>query len=547
MSKGDSCLALGCDDGILRIFSLSDEDYFISCTFPKQNSKLLSVLIVQSFYFAGTETGSILKFNEKGQTLQRMQADSAVWTLNFISDFLVSGEGSGMLSFWQHSRGVLKQQHKTHEADILTTWVQGDEVFASGVDSKVVRCKMAGNDWVVNGRAKGQSHDVRSLAWFQGNLLSGGVTSDICVYDQESFLSPGSYSVSAKGVGKFKKHLFRHVATLPFRPVCIPAKGFLLEGKSHSIELWNVESSVKSVNKVLSVNCKGNAGILSFGIHPSVKFLAYSNVLATRFLRLDTEDFRAEFINEKFRPCSVMQFSEDHLYCGYFDYFLISLKTFEVSIISRLDSLSVNLSVSGNLSALQLRNNKILLFKKNILCFSLPANARAITALGIVNNSVFFATDDNRFTGFNYKNFELEGFTSRFSNQIPKNYLNDVNRIIGILPFDRHKVLLYTHYSFTVVDLRKKPPKKCEILTKERFPEHKHTWAGILSLHSLHSENVRLGEQVDSDLDNFAINKRFGPVLAFQRNGESFVVAELDWEKALDVKPKPLAVHKYGK
>lgn len=546
MCKNENFLSLACDDGILRLFALEDEDFYISSSFPKQDSKLLSVLAHQHFYFTGTSTGSILKFSEKGQIVQRMQTDSSVWSLAFSNDFLITGEGTGNLSFWQHSRGTLKQNLKTHEGDILTICVNEEKVYSSGVDSKVVRCELVGNEWIVTGKAKGQSHDVRSLV-FAGNLLSGGVTSDICIYTNEVFQAAGSHPVNTKGqLGAFRKTPLRHIATLPFGPVAKSANNMLLESKNHSLDLWTVDNSLKSVTKLLTINVKGNSGITAFDINKNGSLIAFSSILTTRIVKVSRDDMLAEFVEEKFKACSVMVFGEDFLFAAFHEYFTINLKNFEVSVSFRFDSVATRIVNDGNYTAVLVKSNKVYVFKNNKLAFQLPAIARPITAIALAHNNVFIATDDNNFQGFSCKTQQLENFSSRYFNRIPKNFTNDVNRIVGILAFAKQKLIIYTHYSFTVVDLTKKPPKKCGILSKDKFPEHKHTWAGILSVHSLHSKSLKHGSDASRDLENFVINKRFGPILSFGVCEEVYWICELDWEKALDLKSKPLAVHKYG-
>lgn len=546
MSKNDKTLSLACDDGILRLFIIEDDEFYISSSFPKQDSKLLSVLSQDSFHFTGTSSGALIKFSEKGQVLQRMQTDSSVWSLAFSNDFLISGESSGFLSFWQHSRGVLKQNIKTHEGDILTICVNHDTVYSSGVDSKVVRCELIQNEWIVTGKAKGQSHDVRTLV-FSGVLLSGGITSDICEYTEQVFQVPGTHSVNIKGqVGPFKKTPLRHVPTLPYSPVAKSANNMLLECKNHSLDLWTVDNDLKSVSKFFTLNVKGNSGVSAFDIHKNGSFVAYATVFATRIVKVSADDLLVEFVEEKFKGCNVMAFGEEHLFAAFNEYFTINLNNFDVSVFYRFDSVATRLAIDGIYSAVLIKSNKVYVFKHNKLIFQLPAIDRPITAMALAHNSIFIATEDNCFQGFSCKTQQLENFSSKYFNRIPSNFTNDINRIIGILPFEKQKIILYTHYSFTVVDLTKKPPKRCGILTKDKFPEHKHTWAGILSMHSLHSRSFKENGEVSRELENFVINKRFGPILSFDILDRLAWICELDWEKTLDLKAKPLAVHKYG-
>ena len=58
-------------------------------------------------------------------------------------------------------------------------------IYATGVDSRVINIQFNAqeNDWMLSSIYRGQSHDIKSLVMLNPNcLLSGGVTTDICVY-----------------------------------------------------------------------------------------------------------------------------------------------------------------------------------------------------------------------------------------------------------------------------------------------------------------------------------------------------------------------------
>jgi len=62
----------------------------------------------------------------------------------------------------------------------------------------------------------------------------------------------------------------------------------------------------------------------------------------------------------------------------------------------------------------------------------------------------------------------------------------------------------------------------------------------------LHNDRASKGLlRASSKVENFAINKRFGPILHMKAIGTRLVVVELPWEEILEKKPQPLAVHKY--
>ncbi|OMJ92885.1 hypothetical protein SteCoe_4217 [Stentor coeruleus] len=546
VNKSNSYL-LACDDGILRLFTYEDESFTLTQSFPKQDSKLLSCLIHEFNYFASTSSGSIIKFSSKGQIIQRMQGEGPIWALAYVGNFLISGESSGMLSFWNDSRGTLKQQVKTHEADILCLFSTEEEVYASGVDSKVVRCSLHNNEWLITGKARGQSHDVRALAQVNGNLISGGVTSDICVYTQEIFETQGNFRVNFKNQVQFKKNPVRHIATLTYGQAVRTRKNVVMHNLGHSMHLWQIDNDSKSIVKLFDIIPKGNSGISAFALSKSLKHLSYSTLQSTKLLSLDIETPSLEYIENSLVPSTALEFSSAYLYLAYTDLYAVSLKTLESLHLYRFNSVCVKMSIESQYCCVLLRNNQVQVFKNNQFLFSLPQVEKPITAIGFGGKkNVYVVTDDNALQGYRTKTQEPDPFTSKYAYRLPKNFLNEVNRVVGILPFSKTALILYTHYSFTLVELDKKPPKKCEIVTKDRFPEHKHSWAGVLSMHSLHSKKKTLGETAEKTLENFVINKRFGPIYDMSVNDGVWTVCELDWDRILELKPKPLDIHKYG-
>lgn len=72
------------------------------------------------------------------------------------------------------------------------------------------------------------------------------------------------------------------------------------------------------------------------------------------------------------------------------------------------------------------------------------------------------------------------------------------------------------------------------------------TWNGILQAHPLHNDRAAKGISNNScKVENFAINKRFGPIIHMKAIDTRLIVVELPWEDILEKKPQPLAVHKY--
>ena len=547
--QDESVYALGCDDGILRIYQF-DETFFLLSTFPKQDSKILSTCISKGFYYAGTSSGAIVKFTARGQTVTRMCSDTSIWALLPTEQGIFSGEGNGSLCFWDTTKGILQQKLKTHEGDILCLCEKEGEIYASGVDSKVVRCSANGNEWIITGKARGQSHDVRTLAVIHGIIISGGITSDICLYPEEVFESSGVYSVQRKSQKlNFKRMPIRHIATLPSNTPVKRAKTYILHNRSSCLELWGIDTEAQCVTKIATVGPGGNSGISCCGISHNARYIALSTILKFRLLSFNCDTCEVEYIETQIDPCSVMAFTGtgDGLYTAYTSLFTVNLKTYCATVIHSFDSFATKICCEGAACAVLLRNNQINVYKSHRFLFTLPAFEMVVTALNFgPHKSIYLFTEDNYMHGYSIKTQSPEMFTSKYSSRFPRNFSNEANRIVGISKYGKHSIIVNTHYSFTVIDLQKKPPKVCEILTKNRYPEHKHTWAGIIAAHSLHSEKRNNAPTPENNLENFVINKRFGPILDMSVCNEQWMVCEIDWEYILSVKPKPLDIHKYG-
>ena len=108
----------------------------------------------------------------------------------FNESFLVSGDSTGEVTFWDTVHGTQLQTFNQLKADILTIEVNPKHgfVYASGVDSRVLSIQLtkqkSAQKWVVQNVFRGQSHDIRALLLQDADhkLLSAGVTTDVCVY-----------------------------------------------------------------------------------------------------------------------------------------------------------------------------------------------------------------------------------------------------------------------------------------------------------------------------------------------------------------------------
>ena len=100
---------------------------------------------------------------------------------------MISGDSKGEVCIWDQNFGTLVKTFNQLQSDILALELspQNESIYASGVDSRVINIQFnsQSEDWMLSSIYRGQSHDIKSLVMLSPNcLLSGGVTTDICVY-----------------------------------------------------------------------------------------------------------------------------------------------------------------------------------------------------------------------------------------------------------------------------------------------------------------------------------------------------------------------------
>ena len=560
MAFNSDSLVLACDDGQVRVYTFA-EDFSLDLhkTFHKQPCKMLDVAWPNpDVILSCGSDGGIYKWTPRHSTCQLRIANTAcVWTLAVLNDDQVaSGDSEGCVKVWETQFGTLIASFHTHEADVLTLCFVQSALYSSGIDSRVVQLRETGGVWRVAGKCRGQSHDVHALAGVNGVLVSGGVTTDLCLYPEDLFDNEGEAVVLHRDKVQYKGKAYRHVPAM--RLVNYGGAGEQSSGKivvSHcagdTAEVWVIDQGEGEVVKIASIVSKGKEPVTATDVSPNGKYVSYSTLSYTRLFKVvGKDDLRLDSV-ALLPGASVSKLSAKGLFLGYTDLKYVDFETLEAVVIDSFPALVTHLVAKGTTCAVRLFDNSIKVYKDLSVKGVLPQLEHTVTALGLsCSKSLYLSTDSNLLLGFNLKTMELDPFSKQYSTRLPKNYLGEFHRVIGIHFFETRKnlMLLHTHYSFTWVDLTRPPPRKCEILTKKSFPDAKLTWSGLLSAHPLHSSKPT-HESMDVDVNtvqNFAINRRFGPILQLHPLEESVCLVELPWEDALSRMPQPLAVHKYG-
>ncbi|KAJ3828506.1 WD40 repeat-like protein [Lentinula raphanica] len=203
-------LALGCEDGTIRLISVADDTLTHHKRFDRVKGRILSVAWgpptpkvkpdededddydddewLDSWLVTGCSDSSLRKWDaSSGRMLDRMGTEkirgerTLVWAVATLGDgTIVSGDSLGMVKFWDSRTCTQVQSFKSHGADVLCLAVGPDGLatYSSGVDQKLVqyaRVKTTqGSEnsseirsktrWTQTSSRRMHAHDVRSLA-----------------------------------------------------------------------------------------------------------------------------------------------------------------------------------------------------------------------------------------------------------------------------------------------------------------------------------------------------------------------------------------------
>ncbi|TFK23110.1 U3 small nucleolar RNA-associated protein 4 [Coprinopsis marcescibilis] len=216
-NPSSTMLALGCEDGTVRILSLENDTLTHIRRLGKVKSRMLSIAWgppipkasrtpkkttnvsdsddsddddddewVDSWLVTGCSDSSLRKWDVKtGQLLERMGTDKVrgertlVWSVGVLGDgTIVSGDSMGVVKFWDSRTCTQLQSFQAHNADVLCLAIspEGTAVYTSGVDQKTVQFSLIKVQastgasatknvrWAQTSSKRMHSHDVRALA-----------------------------------------------------------------------------------------------------------------------------------------------------------------------------------------------------------------------------------------------------------------------------------------------------------------------------------------------------------------------------------------------
>ncbi|TYG99264.1 hypothetical protein ES288_A10G182500v1 [Gossypium darwinii] len=228
----DRRVAIACDDGAVRMYTISDLDKLIyQKSLPRVSGRALSVTWSHDSnrIYSGSSNGLIRCWNaDLGHEIFRSVVglgglgsgpELCVWSLlSLRCGTVVSADSTGSVQFWNGDNGTLLQAHSTHKGDVnaLAASPRQTRVFSAGSDGQVILYKLSsemlqsGNDkssyemlkkWVFVGSVRAHTHDVRALT----------MAVPIC--------SEGSLSDEAKDLQDEKRKKVKRIRTREKKPL----------------------------------------------------------------------------------------------------------------------------------------------------------------------------------------------------------------------------------------------------------------------------------------------------------------------------------------
>ncbi|CAL8357813.1 unnamed protein product [Lota lota] len=307
-------LAVGCEDGTVKIFDLLEDTIQFQRNFDRLKSRVLSL----SWHPSGTQIAAgtmdmIRVFNvDSGHATQRMMVDRAagatkkkevvVWGVVFLSDnTVISGDSAGKVQVWDSQMGTLIRTHLVTKWDVTALAVSQDEssLLAGTSEGSVVQFQFISakldqpdKEWMRTRTLKSHSHDVRALVHTETAAVSGGNDTHLVVRPfMEKVVQRSKESAPCK-------------ITFPHRSLvsCGKKAGILLFQFPERLEVWRLgeskgngrpgeELSVKRKPEALiHLKRKGDDHICCSALSPCGGWLAYASASSVRLFQLQYDN-----------------------------------------------------------------------------------------------------------------------------------------------------------------------------------------------------------------------------------------------------------------
>ncbi|XP_059917134.1 U3 small nucleolar RNA-associated protein 4 homolog [Gadus macrocephalus] len=307
-------LAVGCEDGTVKIFELVEDSIQFLRNFDRLKSRVLSL----SWHPSGTQIAAgtmdmIRVFNvTTGHATQRMMVDRAagankkkevaVWSVVFLSDnTVISGDSAGKVQVWDSQMGTLIRTHLVTKWDVMALAVSRDEssLLAGTSEGSVVQFQFISahldqpdKEWQRTRTLRSHSHDVRALVHTDTAAVSGGNDAHLVVRPfMEKVVKGSKESAPCK-------------ITFPHRSLvsCGKKAGILLFQFPERLEVWRLGESnengipgeelsvTKKPEALIHLKRKGDDHICCSTLSPCGGWLAYASASSVRLFQLQYDN-----------------------------------------------------------------------------------------------------------------------------------------------------------------------------------------------------------------------------------------------------------------
>ena len=242
---------------------------------------------------------SVLHFEKLTKKAQKKVGSCFIWQLRLFKGFIISGDSQGDITVWDAEFGTLVKQFKHLKGDVNSLEVNEEfsSVYASGVDSRIVTVQLKDErEWVFSSIFRGQSHDIKSLVLLSNKqLLSGGVTTDICLYNLNNGRLGDQFGKNSKQKQSSPK--LRHVPPFPFKQFAkfdaLTSTITVQNGANRSLDIW----SSQTFSQLLRIDTKGDYNMTCFDKHGH--YIVYSDCKDTQVFYFDAETLQIQKLTKK--------------------------------------------------------------------------------------------------------------------------------------------------------------------------------------------------------------------------------------------------------
>uniref|UniRef100_A0A4W4G369 Anaphase-promoting complex subunit 4 WD40 domain-containing protein n=1 Tax=Electrophorus electricus TaxID=8005 RepID=A0A4W4G369_ELEEL len=304
-------LAVGCEDGTVKLFEVCDDGIQFERNLAKQKGRILSL----SWHPSGSRlvagmAGVIWVFDAgTGQSVHRLlvergtgaprSKECVVWSVVCLSDgTIVSGDSSGNVKVWDGDTGTLIRNHQVTKWDVLALSVSQDEtsLVAGTSEGTVVQFQHLSvvlgredKEWVQTRTFKNHTHDVRAVLELDTAVVSGGMDTQLVV---RPLLDKIDVKTSASALRKIH---FPHRRLVS----CSRTARLLLFQHRIHLELWRLGESEgtgdslpikRKPEKLLHLKTKGEEHICCSALSPCGGWVVVSTVTNLRLYRLQCDE-----------------------------------------------------------------------------------------------------------------------------------------------------------------------------------------------------------------------------------------------------------------